>query len=110
LDRSGVSVRFGVMHRCMVGMLLRMRGVSVRRLGVVRSALVITIFVMFGSFSVMFGRLLVMLGRLLVVVRTLVIRHVALLAIARQKCRQAFIARKVNWVLPRIWDNSKNVR
>lgn len=54
----------------------RMQGVPVRDVSVMAGLLVISPFVMLGSFTMVFRRVLMMFGRLVVVFRTFVFRHV----------------------------------
>lgn len=64
----------GVVTACLGVVMIGMRGVTVRRMGVVRCLLVIAAVVVLGGLAVMMSGFLVVLGRLVVVLRSLM-RH-----------------------------------
>jgi hypothetical protein len=65
---SYCSVRFHVLFGCVLGVLISVKAVPLRKLCMMRSLLVVAGFMMFRSFMVVPGSMLMMFGCLLVLV------------------------------------------
>ena len=69
------AVLLGMLLGSLTRVVGRLQSVPMRNLGMMASLLVISRFVMLGSFTMVFGRVLVMLGRFVVVFSAFVCRH-----------------------------------